>query len=188
MTGFSFSRRRFAQFVLAAGGAAALPRTLFAQVPADTPVHGLSAYGDLKYAADFTHFDYANPDAPKGGLVRFGSQGSFDNFNLIVAGVKGDLESQIPLIYDTLLAQAQDEASTYYGLLADGVKPAADLGSVIYRLRPEARWHDGKPVTADDVVFSFEVLKENSPQYAAYYHNVTKAEVTGAREVRFTFS
>jgi len=178
-------------------GLAALPARLHAQgAPAGGSVvsaadgwrHGLSLLGEPKYPAGFTHFDYANPDAPKGGLVRFGSQGSFDNFNMIVAGVKGDLESQIPLIYDTLLAQAQDEASTYYGLLADGVKPAADLGSVIYRLRPEARWHDGKPVTADDVVFSFEVLKENSPQYAAYYHNVTKAEATGPHEVTFTFS
>ncbi|TNC13750.1 ABC transporter substrate-binding protein [Methylobacterium terricola] len=150
--------------------------------------HGLSLLGEPKYPADFTHFDYADPNAPKGGLVRFGSQGSFDNFNLIVAGVKGDLESQIPLIYDTLLAQAQDEASTYYGLLADGVRPAEDLGSVVYRLRPEARWHDGQPVTADDVVFSFAVLKENSPSYSSYYKNVTTAEAIGPHEVRFIFS
>ncbi len=68
--------------------------------------HGLSIFGDLKYGPDFKHFDYADPAAPKGGMVRFGAQGGFDNFNIVVAGVKGDLESQIPLIYDTLLAQA----------------------------------------------------------------------------------
>ncbi len=150
--------------------------------------HGLSLLGTPKYPADFRHYDYANPDAPKGGLLRLGAQGSFDNFNLVVAGVKGDLEGEIPLIYDTLMTEAGDEPFTSYGLLAEGVQVAPDLGGVAYRLRPDAKWHDGRPVTADDVVFSFEVLKANSPQYAFYYHNVTKAEVVGPREVRFVFS
>ncbi|TGD96145.1 extracellular solute-binding protein [Methylobacterium nonmethylotrophicum] len=196
MTARPLTRRAALALALALPGLAALAPAQ-AQSPAAPAAgaptgggwrHGLSLLGEPKYPAGFTHFDYADPDAPKGGLLRLGSQGSFDNFNLVVAGVKGDLEGQIPLIYDTLLAQAQDEPSTYYGLLAEAVRPADDLGSVVYRLRPEARWHDGKPVTADDVVFSFEVLKENSPQYSAYYHNVTKAEATGPHEVRFTFS
>ncbi|WP_407519403.1 extracellular solute-binding protein [Methylobacterium oryzisoli] len=156
---------------------------------ADAPWrHGLSLLGSPKYPADFTHFDYAAPDAPKRGLLRLGFQGSFDNFNLVVAGVKGDLESQVPLIYDTLMTEAGDEPFTSYGLLAEGVQLAEDHGSVTYRLRPGAKWHDGVPMTPADVVFSFEVLKANSPQYAFYYQNVAKAEALGEREVRFTFS
>lgn len=156
---------------------------------ADAPWrHGLSLLGSPKYPADFTHFDYAAPDAPKRGLLRLGFQGSFDNFNLVVAGVKGDLESQVPLVYDTLMTEAGDEPFTSYGLLAEGVQVAEDLGSVTYRLRPGTKWHDGAPLTPADVVFSFGVLKANSPQYAFYYQNVTKAEALGEREVRFTFS
>ncbi|GJD51842.1 Oligopeptide-binding protein AppA [Methylobacterium crusticola] len=175
-----------------ARNAAALALLCLAAVPAWAQDgawrHGLSLLGTPKYPADFTHFDYADPGAPKGGLLRIGTQGSYDNFNLVVSGVKGDLEGQIPLIYDTLMTEAGDEPFTSYGLLAEGVQLADDLGSVTYRLRPQARWHDGEPLTADDVVFSFALLKANSPQYAFYYQNVSKAEATGPREVRFTFS
>ncbi len=150
--------------------------------------HGLSLMGELKYPADFPHFAYVNPNAPKGGLVRLGAQGTFDNFNLAVAGVKGELENGISLIYDTLMEPAQDEVGTEYGLLAEAVRHPADDSSVTYRLRPEARWHDGRPVTPADVVFSLETLKANSPQYAFYYAHVAKAEQTGEREVTFTFS
>ncbi|MGY2048195.1 extracellular solute-binding protein [Methylobacterium sp. JK268] len=150
--------------------------------------HGLTLLGTPKYPADFTHFAYADPNAPKGGLLRLGQQGSFDNLNLIVSGLKGDLEDSVPLIYDTLMTEAADEPFTSYGLLAEGVQVADDLGSVTYRLRPQARWHDGAPVTAQDVVFSFDILKQNNPLYASYYHNVTKAEAVGEREVRFTFT
>ncbi len=150
--------------------------------------HGLTLLGEPKYGPDFQHFDYVNPEAPKGGLVRLGAQGAYDNFNLVVAGVKGDLEGLIPLLYDTLGTEAQDEPFTSYGLLAEGVRVADDLGAVTFRLREAARFHDGMPVTPDDVVFSFEVLKANSPLYASYYHNVAKAEVTAPREVTFTFA
>ncbi|ACA16114.1 extracellular solute-binding protein family 5 [Methylobacterium sp. 4-46] len=150
--------------------------------------HGLTLLGTPKYPADFTHFAYADPEAPKGGLLRLGQQGSFDNLNLIVSGVKGDLEGEVPLIYDTLMTEALDEPFTSYGLLAEGVQVAEDLGSVTYRLRPQAKWHDGAPVTPADVIFSFGILKENSPLYASYYHNVAKVEAVGEREVRFTFS
>lgn len=150
--------------------------------------HGLSLLGEPKYPAEFQHFDYANPDAPKGGLLRLGVQDTFDNFNIIVSGVKGALENGIPLVYDTLMEPAQDEVSTEYGLLAEAVRHPPDHSSVTYRLRKEARWHDGRPVTPADVVFSFEMLKANSPQYAFYYKNVAKAEETGEHEVTFTFS
>jgi len=149
--------------------------------------HGLSLLGEPRYAAGFKHFDYVNPNAPKGGVVRLGSQGTFDSLNLAVAGVKGELEDRIGLIYDTLMTSSLDEVGTEYGLLAEAVRYPADFSSVTYRLHAAARWHDGTPVTPADVVFSFEALKANNPQYAFYYKNVTRAEQTGEREVAFTF-
>ena len=149
--------------------------------------HGLSLLGEPRYAAGFKHFDYVNPNAPKGGVVRLGSQGTFDSLNLAVAGVKGELEDRIGLIYDTLMASSLDEVGTEYGLLAEAVRYPADFSSVTYRLHAAARWHDGTPVTPADVIFSFEALKANNPQYAFYYKNVARAEQTGEREVAFTF-
>jgi microcin C transport system substrate-binding protein len=150
--------------------------------------HGLSLMGEPRYPADFKHFDYVNPNAPTSGAARLGAQGTFDNFNLFVAGVKGELENGIQLVYDNLMESSQDEVGTEYGLLAEAVRYPADYSSVTYRLRAEARWHDGKPVAPADVVFSFDTLKANSPQYAFYYKNVEKAEQTGEREITFTFS
>ena len=150
--------------------------------------HAVTLMGEPKYGADFKHFEYANPAAPKGGLVRLGTQGGFDNFNVVVAGLKGDVEGGIAQIYDTLTTESQDEPFTSYGLLAEAIRVAPDLGAVSYRLREGARWHDGRPVTPEDVVWSFEAFKANSPLYAAYYQNVARAEATGPREVTFTFS
>ena len=149
--------------------------------------HGLSLFGDLKYPAGFQHFDYVNPKAPKGGAARLIAFGTFDNFNLVVAGVKGSLAAGIELLYDTLMASALDEVSTEYGLLAEAVSHPEDFSSVTYRLRANAKWHDGKPVTPEDVIFSFDAFKKHSPQLSAYYRHVTKAEKTGEREVTFTF-
>jgi microcin C transport system substrate-binding protein len=150
--------------------------------------HALSLLGAPKYPPGFAHLGYVNPDAPKGGLVRLGVQDTFDSFNLFVAGVKGNAETGIGLIYDTLMLEAQDEIGTAYGLLAEAVRHPDDYASVTFRLRPEARWHDGRPVLPADVIFSFETLKSHAPQYAFYYANVVKAEQTGEREVTFTFS
>lgn len=149
--------------------------------------HGAALLGEPKYPAGFKHFDYVNPQAPKGGLVRFGAQGTFDSFNIVVAGVKGAPEQGLGLVYETLVTPSLDEPSASYGLLAEAFTYPEDYSSVSFRLRPEARWQDGKPVTADDVIYSFEVLKANSPTYAFYYKNVVKAEKTGDREVTFTF-
>jgi microcin C transport system substrate-binding protein len=149
--------------------------------------HALSLFGDVKYPADFKRFDYVNPDAPKGGMVRQISIGTFDNFNITLLGVKGSLAAGIDQIYDTLMASSMDEESTEYGLLAEAVKYPDDFSSVTYRLRAEAKWHDGKAVTADDVIFSFNAFKTNSPQLSAYYRHVLKAEKTGEREVTFVF-
>ena len=150
--------------------------------------HALTLLGKPKYGPDFQHFEYANPNAPIGGLVRLGAQGGFDNLNFIVNGLKGDLEGGIIQIYDTLMEDSGDEPFSSYGLLAEGVRIASDGMSVSYRLRANARWHDGKPVTVEDVIWSFDTLKANSPFYAAYYHTVTKAEPGAEREVVFRFA
>ena len=149
--------------------------------------HALSLFGDIKYPADFKRFDYVNPDAPKGGTVRNAAFGTFDNFNVVVAGVKGVIAGGIQQIYDNLTTSSLDEASTEYGELAEAVSHPADFSWVIYRLRPEAKWHDGKPVSADDVIFSLEAFKKHHPQFSAYYRHVTKTEKLGDREIKFVF-
>jgi microcin C transport system substrate-binding protein len=149
--------------------------------------HALSLFGDIKYPADFKRFDYVNPDAPRGGVVRMISIGTFDNFNIAVAGVKGSIAPAAALINETLMARSQDEVATEYGLLAEGAAHPDDFAWVIYRLRKEARWHDGKPVTPEDVIFSINMLKQYSPMYGSYYRHVIKTEKLGERDVRFTF-
>ncbi len=141
----------------------------------------------MKYPAGFKNFDYVNPQAPQGGMVRQVAFGTFDNFNTVIAGVKGNVAAGTELVTETLMTPALDEVSTEYGLLAEAVSHPDDHSSVTYRLNAKARWHDGKPVTADDVIYSFDVFKKNSPFYGAYYRHVTKVERTGEREIRFTF-
>jgi microcin C transport system substrate-binding protein len=155
--------------------------------PSEAPQwrHAVALLGTPKYPPDFKHFDYVNPNAPKGGLVRLSDNGTFDTLNDIVP--RGNPAAGIGLIYDTLMAPSSDEVATEYGLLAEAVRYPTDFSSVTYRLRPEAKWHDGKPVTPDDVVWSFEALTKNNPQQAFYYSHVKKAEVTGEREVTFSF-
>jgi microcin C transport system substrate-binding protein len=149
--------------------------------------HGLSLFGQVKYPEGFKQFDYVNAKAPQGGTVRLSGFGTFDNFNEVVAMVKGNLAMGTGLSNETLMVPSLDEVSTEYGLLADAVWHAEDHSSVTYRLNAKARWHDGKPVTVDDVIFSFTTLKENRPDLAAYYRHVTKAGETGEREITFTF-
>ena len=148
-------------------------------------VSGLSLIGTPKYPPDFKHFDYVNVNAPKGGLVRLSDIGTFDSLNIVPE--KGTTPSGLGLIYDTLMVDAMDEVESEYGSLADGVKIAPDGSSVAYRLRPEAKWHDGEPVTPDDVVYSLDVFKQYNPGRAFYYRHVAKAEKTGDHEVTFTF-
>ncbi|MEW6254346.1 MAG: extracellular solute-binding protein [Pseudomonadota bacterium] len=147
--------------------------------------HATSLLGTPKYPADFAHFDYVNPQAPKGGLVRFAESGTFDSFNAIIP--RGAIASGIGLIYDTLTTQSRDEVATAYGLIAESLSYPDDFSSVTYRLRKDARWHDGTPITPDDVVWSFDVITKNSPGQAFYYRHVKDVEKTGEREVTFTF-
>jgi microcin C transport system substrate-binding protein len=167
--------------------AAGLPAIGAAQAqPAPAMRHALSLFGDVKYPAGFKHFDYVNPAAPKGGVVRQIAVGTFDNFNMVVAGVKGSLGAHGE-IYETLTASSLDEVSTQYGLLAEAMSHPDDFSSVTYRLRAQAKWHDGRPVTPEDVIFSLNALKTYHPFYSAYYRHVTKVEKSGERDVVFTF-
>ena len=149
--------------------------------------HGVSLFGDLKYPSGFKQFDYVNAKAPKGGAACQIALGPFDNFNMAVAGVKGSLVQGIDLIYETLFVPALDEVSSEYGLLAEAVSYPDDFSSATFRLRAEAKWHDGKPVTPEDVIFSFNAFNKFNPQLAASYRQVTKVEKTGDREITFTF-
>ncbi|BBO10061.1 ABC transporter substrate-binding protein [Bradyrhizobium sp. TM102] len=147
----------------------------------------MSLFGKVKYPADFTRFDYVNPEAPKGGVARQIAVGTFDNFNIVVSGVKGQVAGAVAFIYESLTTPSLDEVSTEYGALAEAVSHPDDFSFVTYRLRPEAKWHDGKPVTADDVIFSLDSFKKHHPMYSAYYSHVVKAEKLGEREVKFVF-
>jgi microcin C transport system substrate-binding protein len=150
--------------------------------------HAISLTGEPKYGPDFRYPDYVNPNAPKGGRVRLGASGTFDNFNPFISGVKGSLAAYLMTIYEPLLWASQDESTTEYGLLAESVAFPDDYSSVSFRLRPEARWHDGRPVTADDVIFSFEAWKRLSPQWNRLLLKVSGVEKVSEREVRFTFN
>jgi len=192
----AFNRRRLLQggAVVAIAPALGTASTLSisgaqAQSSASEPAwrHALSLFGEVKYPPDFKRFDYVNPEAPKGGITRMISIGTFDNFNIAVSGVKGSIAPAVGQIYETLMARSQDEVATEYGLLAEAASHPDDFAWVIYRLRKEARWHDGRPVTPEDVIFSFEALKKNSPMYASYYRHVTKAEKVAERDIKFTF-
>ena len=149
--------------------------------------HALSLFGEVKYPAGFKRFDYVNADAPKGGTVRQIQVGTFDNFNIVVSGVKGSIAASVQLIYESLLTASLDEVSTEYGALAESVSHPDDFSYVIYRLRPQAKWHDGMPVTPEDVIFSLDAFKKHHPFYSAYYRHVAKAEKSGERDIKFTF-
>ena len=188
-----FSRRSVLRATVATFAAPALgaigAASIFDQASAQTRAwkHGLSLFGQLKYPEGFKNFDYVNPSAPQGGTVRQIAFGTFDNFNTVVAGVKGNVAAGTELFTETLMTPAMDEVSTEYGLLAESVSHPDDFSSVTYRLNAKARWHDGKPVTTDDVIYSFDVFKKNSPFYGAYYRHVTKVEKSGPHEITFTF-
>jgi microcin C transport system substrate-binding protein len=149
--------------------------------------HALSVFGDVKYPADFKKFDYVNPSAPKGGVARLFERGTFDSFNIVIAGLKGAVPSGVGLIYQALSSQSLDEAEAAYCLIAEAAAFPDDFSYVTYRLRPTARWHDGEPVTAEDVVFSFDAFKKNSPMFSSYFGHIVKAEKIGERGVKFIF-
>jgi microcin C transport system substrate-binding protein len=147
--------------------------------------HAVALTGSPKYPADFEHFDYVNPQAPQGGRLNLSAFGTFDSLNPILA--KGERAAGLGYVYETLMTPSLDEINAEYGLLADAVSYPDDFSSVTYRLRENAHWHDGTPVTPEDVVWSFEKAVELDPRTQFYYRHVTGAEKTGEREVTFTF-
>ena len=160
-----------------------LPATL-AAADSNGAQHGLSLFGDLKYAPGFAHFDYVDPAAPKGGAISRAFVGTFDNLNPFI--LKGVEAVATGLPFDNLLATAQDEPDSAYGLIAQSVEVAADRSWVRFRLNPEARWHDGTAITAEDVVFTFETLMEKGhPAFRILYADVAGAVKLSEREVEF---
>ncbi|MCH2171329.1 extracellular solute-binding protein [Myxococcota bacterium] len=155
------------------------------------PGHGLAMHGDLKYGADFEYFDYVEPDAPKGGTLRRAAIGTFDSFNPFI--IKGNAAAGLGILgagmlYDSLLVGSSDEPFSEYGLLAETVETPPDRSWVEFTLREQARWHDGKPVTVEDVIWTFEtLLAKGTPFYRFYFGNVESVEKTGPRSVRFKF-
>jgi microcin C transport system substrate-binding protein len=171
--------------VLVGLGALAISSSLRAEDPAQ-PAHALSMYGDVKYGPAFEHFDYVNTDAPTGGTLAQSATGTFDSLNPFI--LRGTPAVGLGLVFETLMAPSLDEPFTYYGLIAETVETPQDRSWVKFTLNPQARWQDGQPITADDVIFSFEALTtKGHPQYRSYYANVTKVEKLGEREVKFTF-
>ena len=151
-----------------------------------TRTHALSLHGDIKYGPGFRNFEYVNPDALKGGTVRLAGIGTFDSLNPFI--IKGVSASGIGLLFDTLTEQSADEPFSEYGLLAETIELPEDRTWIAYTLRKEARWHDGTALTADDVVFTFNTLKEKgAPFYRYYYQDVVAAEKISERKVRFVF-
>ncbi len=150
------------------------------------PVHAIAMHGEAKYKPYFTHFDYVNPEAPKGGTLKLRELETFDNLNAYI--IKGVAAGGLGMIYETLLTQSADEPFTAYGAIAETLVFPPDRSWVIFNMRPEARWHDGVPITAADVVWSFNTLmKHGTPFYKAYYVNVETVEAVSEYSVQFTF-
>ena len=172
------------------GAAALVANPLFVTTSAHAePRHGLSIFGDLKYPADFKHFDYVNPNAPKGGrLSTIGTSAltTFDSFNGFI--LKGDPAQGLGATFDSLMARASDEPDSMYGLVASNVDVAPDRSSVTFKLRPEAKFSDGTQVTASDVAFTFETLKtKGHPNFRIAMRDIVSAEAIDPTTIRYTF-
>jgi microcin C transport system substrate-binding protein len=147
--------------------------------------HGLAMHGGLKYPENFKHFDYVNPDAPKGGDVRLATTGGFDSFNPFIIG--GRPAAGVAQVFDTLMESSADEPFSMYCLICETIEVPEDRSWVAFYLNPKARWHDGKPITVDDVIWSFNTLFEKgAPFYRFYYGSVSKVEKVGSNGVKFS--
>jgi microcin C transport system substrate-binding protein len=192
---FTISRRRFLQASAFAGVAATCPTLAFANIPKNTALHGLSVFGDLALPADFTHFPSVNPDAPKGGRMVFQPPSwafnqnpmTFNTMNGFV--LRGDAPPRIELIFDSLMVRHLDEPDAVYGLVAESVTLLDDGRSFVFSLRPQARFHDGSRLTAEDVAFSYSILKEKGhPNLSSFLRDIETVEATGEYEVRMVFA
>ncbi|MCK4204029.1 ABC transporter substrate-binding protein [Brucella pituitosa] len=195
MPGFHLNRRHFLGLSGSAALAACLPGKAFAKLPTDKPLHGLSAFGELKYPPDFTHFDYVNPDAPKGGTFTLAPSTwvwnqNTETFNTLnTLAFKGDAPPRMELTFDTLMAAALDEPDAVYGLIAESVTLSKDRQTCLFKLRKEARFHDGSPIEAKDVVFTYETLKEKGhPQIRQILAALEAVKEISKSEVQMHFS
>lgn len=159
------------------------------------PLHGIAMHGEPALPADFSHLPYVNPDAPKGGKITYGVVGTFDSVRpFIVKSMRttgrGLVDPEFGnLVYETLMQRSQDEPFTLYGLLAESVEWDDERSFIKYNINPMARWSDGEPVTADDVIFTMELLRDKGrPPFNSRLSRVAKMEKVGDLSVRFTFN
>jgi microcin C transport system substrate-binding protein len=185
--GFPAVFGRLIKTVCVAGPAILAGSSLAAAQKASEPVHqhALSLLGEPKYKADFKHFEYVNPLAPKGGRVRMAALGTFDSLNPIL--YKGTTPIGLSIVNITLTEASLDEPATSYCLVCEWLSFAPDYSSVTFKLRDAARFHDGKPITADDLVFSLESAKAHNPSYSLYFKNIARTEVAGPKQITFHF-
>ncbi|WP_376702066.1 extracellular solute-binding protein [Mesorhizobium sp. ISC25] len=188
-------RRDFLALGGAAAAAALLPGRAFAAIPTGVKLHGLSAFGDLKYPADFKHFDYVNPDAPTGGTFNFSPPNWGYNQNPLTFNTlnsftpKGDAPPRMEMCFDALMVRALDEPDAVYGQLADGVTISQDRNSFEFSMRPQARFHDGAPVTAEDAAFTFKLYKEKGhPDLSVTLMHLQDAVALDRHTLRLSFS
>ncbi|MGI4851041.1 MAG: extracellular solute-binding protein [Janthinobacterium lividum] len=171
--------------------ALAIVCSLYSAQATDPATHGISMHGNLKYASDFKNFSYVNPDAPKGGRIKFSVMGTFDTLNPFV--LKGTPPPGLSfysetLVFETLMRRSADEPFSLYGLIAESAAMAPDRSSITFNINPQAKWADGKSITADDVIFTYETLKEKGPaNIQLFYGKVAKAEKLSDLSVKFTF-
>ncbi|MGO4557405.1 extracellular solute-binding protein [Rhizobiales bacterium 3FA27D7] len=188
------SRREVLALGAATAAATLLPSRVFAASPTQTPLYGLSAFGDLKYAVSFKNFDYVNPDAPKGGTFNFAPSSwvfnqnpqTFNTLNSFI--LKGDAPPRMELCFDSLMASALDEPDSSYSLVAETVTIAPDRNSFTFKLRPEARFHDGSPLTAEDAAFSYKLLKtDGAPDFSIPLAHLADAIADDKQTLRLVF-
>lgn len=189
------ARRDFLALGAAATAAAMLPGRAFAETATGTRLHGLSAFGDLKYKPDFQHFDYVNLDAPQGGTFNFsppnwGANQSSQTFNTLNSFVpKGDSPQRMEMCFDTLMARALDEPDAVYGLIAENVTISTDRNSFTFALRPQARFHDGSALTAEDAAFTYKLLKDKGhPDYSLSLTHLEDAIAKDNHSLELRFS
>lgn len=188
------TRRDVLALGVATAAVALLPSRVFAASPTETPLHGLSAFGDLKYPAGFEHFDYVNPDAPKGGTFNFApftwvlnqNPQTFNTLNSFI--LKGDSPPRMDMCFEALMASALDEPDSMYGLVAETVSIAPDRNSFTFKLRPEARFHDGSPLTAEDAAFTYKLLKsDGAPDFSIPLARLADAIADDKQTLRLVF-